>query len=78
MSVAHEEYDDLHRLVDRLTPNQVRALRAVALELVHERSEPPAHDHTRRRSLSFAGIIADEPDLAQRSEDIIRDRFHQS
>ncbi|MBF8191425.1 hypothetical protein ITP53_38155 [Nonomuraea sp. K274] len=78
MSALHEEYDDLHRLVDRLTPTQARALRAVALELVHEQPEHATGQGGRRRTLSFAGIIADEADSAQRSEDILRDHFRQS
>ncbi|WP_440068979.1 hypothetical protein [Streptosporangium sp. OZ121] len=75
MSAAPEEYDDLHRLVDRLTLGQVRALRAVALQLVENEPAPVAEAQGRRRRLSFAGIITDEPDSAQRSEEILRDRF---
>lgn len=78
MSALHEEYEDLHRLVDRLTPTQARALRAVALELVHHQPESPTGQGERRRTLSFAGIITDEADSAQRSEDILRDHFRQS
>ncbi|MER5420541.1 hypothetical protein [Streptosporangium roseum] len=62
MIAASEERDDLHRLVDRLPLNQARALRAVALKLVESEPPPPAETHDRRRRLSFAGIIADEPD----------------
>ncbi|MFD8556421.1 hypothetical protein ACFV1N_03900 [Streptosporangium canum] len=75
MIAASEEYDDPHRLVDRLTLNQARALRAVASELVESEPPPPAETHGRRRRLSFAGIIADEPDSAQRSEEILLTRF---
>ncbi|MEU9830240.1 hypothetical protein AB0D67_01750 [Streptosporangium sp. NPDC048047] len=75
MSAAPEEYGDLHRLVDRLTLSQARALRAVVLELVESEPSLPAETHGRRRRLSFAGIIDDEPDSAQRSEEILRDRF---
>ncbi|MEU1549334.1 hypothetical protein [Nocardia sp. NPDC005745] len=71
------EYEDLHRLVDRLTPDQAHALRAVALQLVvtdtAERNsaiEPPGE---RRRRLSFAGMMHAEPDLAARSEDLLRE-----
>ncbi|MFG3617950.1 hypothetical protein [Nocardia sp. NPDC047654] len=71
------EYEDLHRLVDRLTPDQAHALRAVALQLVvtdtAERSpvtEPPGE---RRRHLSFAGMMHAEPDLAARSEELLRE-----
>jgi len=77
---AHE-YDDLHRLVNRLTPGQARALRAVALELVEtdsSQSETAAaarSEEGRRRRLSFVGIMDAEPDLAERSEDILRAAF---
>ncbi|GII65225.1 hypothetical protein Skr01_53100 [Sphaerisporangium krabiense] len=75
MSAAPEEYEDLHRLVDRLTPNQARALRAVALELVENEAATVVQPHGRRRRLSFAGIVSDEADSAQRSEEILADRF---
>jgi hypothetical protein len=80
VTAAHD-YDDLHRLVDRLTPGQARALRAVALVLVESRPDEtealaPANVSTdRRRRLSFAGIMDAEPDLAERSEDILRAEF---
>jgi hypothetical protein len=79
VTAAHD-YDDLHRLVDRLTPGQARALRAVALVLVESRSDEtealaPTVSAGRRRRLSFAGIMDAEPDLAERSEDILRAEF---
>lgn len=75
MSAAPEEYDHLHRLADRLTLDQARALRAVALQLVENEPAPVAQAQSRRRRLSFAGIITDEPDSAQRSEEILLNRF---
>jgi len=80
VTAAHD-YDDLHRLVDRLTPGQARALRAVALVLVESRPDETetltsaAVSTGRRRRLSFAGIMDAEPDLAERSEDILRAEF---
>jgi hypothetical protein len=79
VTAAHD-YDDLHRLIDRLTPGQARALRAVALELVEsqlDESEAPAPEAAegKRRRLSFAGLMNAEPDLAERSEDILRAEF---
>lgn len=76
MTAAYD-YEDLHRLVDRLTPDQARALRAVALQLVV--TEASEEDDTteavggRRRHLSFAGVMQAEPDLAERSEEILRE-----
>lgn len=80
VTAAHK-YDDLHRLVDRLTPGQARALRAVALELVEGDSaelrvyEFDTDEKGPRRHLSFVGLMEAEPDLAGRSEDILRAEF---
>jgi hypothetical protein len=75
VTAAHD-YEDLHRLVDRLTPGQARELRNHALRLVEEdREEPPAKARSVPRDLSFVGIIHAEPDLAERSEDILRQEF---
>ncbi|WP_156095144.1 hypothetical protein [Nocardia lijiangensis] len=76
MTAAHD-YDDLHDLVDRLTPAQAHALRAVALQLVVTDSTDPGTASEpvgeRRRRLSFAGLMHAEPDLAARSEDVLRE-----
>jgi hypothetical protein len=76
MTAAHD-YDDLHSLVDRLTPDQAHALRAVALQLVvadsAERGSASEPIGERRRRLSFAGLMHAEPDLAARSEEIFRE-----
>ncbi|MBF6125286.1 hypothetical protein [Nocardia brasiliensis] len=76
MTAAHD-YEDLHRLVDRLTPDQAHALRAVALQLVvtdaPEQSPTSGATGERRRHLSFAGVMDAEPDLAARSEDLLRE-----
>jgi hypothetical protein len=72
------EYEELHRLVDRLPVERVRALRAVAVHLVEgerDRSEPGTPEGGPRRQLSFVGIMDAEPDLAARSEEILRDEF---
>jgi hypothetical protein len=76
MTAAYS-YDELHHLVDRLTPRQAEAVRGVVLQLVS--STEPAHDEPapgeRRRRLPFAGLMSAEPDLAERSEDILRAEF---
>jgi hypothetical protein len=73
---AAAEYGELHRLVDRLTPDQARALRAVALEFVHDETDPQPgrepHSGCSVRRLSFAGIGHAGPDLAERSQEILR------
>jgi hypothetical protein len=77
---AHE-YEELHRLVDRLPVERVRALRAVALHLVgDEPREDSSNEPTdgRRRRLSFVGIMEADPDLAARSEEILRNELGHS
>jgi hypothetical protein len=65
----------LHRLVDRLTPDQARVLSAVALQLVRQDSRQPSAPTVSApagRRLSFAGIGHAGPDLAEASQDILR------
>ena len=74
MTAAVPEYSDLHRLVDRLTPAQARALRAVALQLVRDEPEPADLDQPTdapRRHLSFVGVGHADPDLATTSQQIL-------
>jgi hypothetical protein len=60
--------DELHHLVDELAETEV----APVLEIVRDRV---AHQPERRRRLSFSGLLRAEPDLAARSEEILRDKF---
>jgi hypothetical protein len=69
VSAAHD-YDDLHRLIDRLTPDHARELHEHAMRLVGE--EPSV---IVPRDLSFIGLIQAEPDLAERSENIVREEL---
>ena len=69
---AAPEYGELHRLVDRLTPGQARALRAVALELIGNEAQPSSGVDEPVRHLSFVGIGHGGPDLAERSQEILR------
>lgn len=61
--------DELHHLVDELPEAQVGPV----LDLVrdHVTEEQPG----KRRKLSFAGMLHAEPDLAARSEEILRAEF---
>jgi hypothetical protein len=72
-----EEYEELHRLVDRLPVERVRALRAVALSLIAGQPEDDGTEPERggRRRLSFVGLMEAEADLAARSEEILRAEF---
>jgi hypothetical protein len=60
--------DELHHLVDELAEAEV----APVLEIVRDRV---AQQPERRRRLSFSGLLRAEPDLAARSEEILRDKF---
>jgi hypothetical protein len=81
VTAAAHNYEDLHRLVDQLRPDQTEPARTLLLQLVD--SGPTAAstsaegqeetERRRYRRLSITGIISAEPDLAERSEDIIRE-----
>lgn len=72
---------DLHRLVDRLTPSQTRALREVALHLVGDDENgagtdaAPASDDRPRRRLSFAAVGHGDRDLSTISSEILREEL---
>jgi hypothetical protein len=94
VTAAAHNYEDLHRLVDQLRPEQAEALRAVALQLVSATSRPVetrptpppdeglgqdgAESRRRYRRFSFAGTISAEPDLAERSEEIIEEMLRRN
>jgi hypothetical protein len=81
MTAAVPEYSDLHRLVDRLTLDQARALRAVALQLVRTEPSPPdadVADGAPVRRLSFVGIGQAGPDLAASSQEILNSELGDS
>jgi hypothetical protein len=65
--------EDAHRLLDELDEDQVAAAAELLRDLVRQRrpldDEPAA---TSRRQLSFVGMISAEPDLAERSAEILR------
>jgi hypothetical protein len=81
------EHADLHRLVDRLDPDQARALRAVGRQLLRPHVEQPGSGETQAaeaeslladepvRDFSFIGLLNGAPDLAERSEEILREEF---
>ncbi|GAA4589450.1 hypothetical protein GCM10023194_43700 [Planotetraspora phitsanulokensis] len=72
MTAAPEEYEDMHRLVDQLTPDQLREVRAHTLRLVHSsdgaqgESWPPAW---------FGSITTEHDDIAERTEEILREGY---
>ncbi len=70
---AARKHPDLHELVDQLNLAQADAVRAVVLQIVAPSTD--AADTTEAgtlpRRLSFAGTLSAEPDLAERSEEIL-------
>lgn len=77
MTAEAHHYDDLHRLVDQLNPDQAEAVHAVVLQLVVAADSPGSADNDSdeqpRRHFSFAGSISAEPDFAERSEEILNE-----
>lgn len=72
--MAQPARDEFHHLVDELPDEDVAPLLAlVRATMAGKGAEPP-----RRRRLSFAGLIEAEPDLAARSEEILRDELGRS
>ena len=70
---AHQHHDDLHRLVDQLADDQVAEAQAFMLGLVEQRKPSEGAPSRRRRRLSFIGTLSAEPDLAERSDEILEE-----
>ncbi|MFD0732128.1 hypothetical protein [Planotetraspora mira] len=80
MSAGHA-HEELHHLVDRLSPDQARRLlRLVKTDpALAEVAEEQPSEPVRRRRLSIAGIGASgEGDLSERVEDLLAERFNRS
>jgi len=68
--------DELHELVEHLPTSQLgRVLRLVRGELESTDSARPEQSPPSRRTLSFAGIVEDDPDVSRRSEELLRAEF---
>ncbi len=67
---AAPQHADLHELVDQLSPAQADAVRAVVVQFVIPAQEP-MKTGSGSRTLSFAGTLSAEPDLAERAEEIL-------
>lgn len=84
MTAAHD-YEDMHHLVDRLTPTQVRRLRLLVTqdeELSQVAQSLPAVDVNEEESvptglLALIGSVNGPEDLAERHDDYIRERMRE-
>lgn len=78
------DYEDMHHLVDRLTPQQVRRLRLLVNqdeELAQVAEALPPHS-TEEQSvpeglLALIGAVNGPADLAERHDDYIRERMRE-
>jgi hypothetical protein len=75
-------HDDLHHLVNRLNPAQADAVRAVVLQLVTNDSQGAKGTDVARPDdwppAWFGSITAGEPDIAERTRDILRAEYGRS
>jgi hypothetical protein len=62
--------EDAHRLVDALDEQQVRQAVEVLRELADEPDDQP--DDQPAREFAWIGMLSAEPDLAERSSEILR------
>ena len=75
---AAYESEDLHHLVDRLSPAQVRRLRLLVTqdeELSQVASELPAMEAAPEGLLALIGAVDGPADLAEAHDDHIRERM---
>ncbi|MEU8898441.1 hypothetical protein [Nocardia sp. NPDC048505] len=86
MTAARNEYEAVHRFVDSLSSTQVRRLRllvnddpelgevarALCDDAGHAPGEAADAARPRRRSLGFIGALDAEPELAERSAELVR------
>ncbi len=79
MTAAHD-YEDLHHLVDQLTPRQAERLRVlVATDPELAPATRPESEQAAARRLSIIGIWdSGRDDLSERHDEIIRERMKRS
>jgi hypothetical protein len=74
MTAPLEEYEDLHRLIDQLRPDQVREERARLLQLVHARAEEPELGPDGLPTL-FGAFHAGRSDASEQVEEILAESY---
>ncbi|MFC4536955.1 hypothetical protein [Sphaerisporangium dianthi] len=74
MTAPQEEYEDLHRLIDQLRPDQVREERVRLLQLVHSRTEEPELGPDGVPTL-FGAFQAGRSDASEQVEEILAEGY---
>lgn len=77
---AYQHYDDLHRLVDQLKPDQANTVRAVVLRLVTGESAPDESDDQSDEWPPpwFGSVTSDDVNIAERTRQILRAEYGRS
>ncbi|MEU7897293.1 hypothetical protein AB0B45_31055 [Nonomuraea sp. NPDC049152] len=70
---AAPDYEDMHRLVDELTPDQLRVAHAQVLSMVRSQMEADEND----LPLWFGRYRAGRTDAARATEEILREGYGQ-
>lgn len=77
---ATRDYEDMHHLVDRLPPGQVRRLRTLVEsdpELASFSEPSRESDETPKRTLSFIGLMSTGVgDLSERVDEVIHEELN--
>jgi hypothetical protein len=74
VTAAHD-YEDLHRLVDRLTPRQAARLRLL-VSADPELADEPSEGESAAQPVSIIGIWdSGRGDLSERHDEVIRERL---
>lgn len=72
VTAAHD-YEDIHRLVDQLTPDQLKAARTQILRLVHSQDESAEEE----MPSWFGAFHAGRRNAARRTEEILKEGYGQ-
>jgi hypothetical protein len=81
VTAAAHNYEDLHRLLDELSPAEAEAVRA--LVLVFKANQVPSPEAGTSRAEEwpppwFGSVTAGEPDVAERAREILRAEYGRS
>jgi hypothetical protein len=71
MTAVHGEYEDMHRHVDRLTPDQLHEVCVHTLRLARPSDGEPGQEWP---PSWFGAVTAEQDDIAERVEEILHER----